>query len=311
MISYKKLHIESLHLCKLALHGVLLFYLFLPKSTFGQNTISKKTNPIHNSWKKLREENNFQRSKNFKGIEGVEYTAPVEMSEEPKYQNGYGSSYSQSNTYQGTPLSQKQLQSGKSSAGKGGAGNMEEDPAIDPAEEIEIPEIDEPDLPDPGIDIDAPSIPWSFWEILGIIFLILLIAFVIYQIVKNFNPPQGKQKLAFEELSEDINPVTIPKSELELRLEEAKNNGNYKECVRIYFLFALKHLIQEGRIFWKKDKTNMHYIIEMSGKKGAHSFEQMVNVYDVVWYGDYEINENAFSSIEPKLVSSYQQIEQS
>jgi hypothetical protein len=110
-------------------------------------------------------------------------------------------------------------------------------------------------------------------------------------------------------LEEDLNPATISKTELELRLEEAMQRGDYRECVRIYFLFAMKDLIQRRWIFWKKEKTNIHYIIEMQGRKGAREFEEIVGIYDLVWYGDYVIDEEAYRRMQPVLDAHYKTIE--
>ncbi len=142
---------------------------------------------------------------------------------------------------------------------------------------------------------------------LGIIALIIALAVLIYYMIKNSSP--RVKTIPFEALVEDLNPAEITKTELELRLDEATNAGNYKECVRIYFLFAMKELITRKWIFWKKEKTNMHYIIEVQGRPGAREFEQIVSIYDLVWYGDYTIDAKSYAVIEPKLKAAFQIIE--
>ncbi len=148
----------------------------------------------------------------------------------------------------------------------------------------------------------------DFWKILGIIVLILLVIFILYLILSNIKP--GEKTIPFTPLEENMNPETISKTELEMRLEEAEQEGNYKECVRIYFLFAMKELLSRQLLFWKKEKTNMHYIIEMQGKPGLEPFEKIVAQYDIVWYGDYEIDKEAYYSMLPTLNSSYKALEQ-
>ena len=135
----------------------------------------------------------------------------------------------------------------------------------------------------------------------------ILLAFIIYQLIKNKTPKDAV--IPFEPLAEDLNPATITKTELELRLEEAMRNEDYRECVRIYFLFAMKNLIERRWIFWKKERTNMHYIIEMQGRPGAYDFEQIVNIYDLVWYGDYELDKSTYAGIQPELERHYLTIE--
>jgi hypothetical protein len=79
--------------------------------------------------------------------------------------------------------------------------------------------------------------------------------------------------------------------------------------VRLYFLFAMKELIQRRWIFWKKEKTNIHYIIEMQGRPTAHAFEEVVGIYDLVWYGDYHIDEQAYLRMRVKLDDYYQTLQ--
>jgi hypothetical protein len=205
------------------------------------------------------------------------------------------------------PYSSAQQRQGRNPGGQGSGGNgtIQSDPNITPPEDIDIPEIDSPDIDAP--DIDAPEISSSFWKILGIILLIILVGIIIYYILKNKQP--ANPTVPFEPLEEDLNPATISKTELELRLEEAMQRGDYRECVRIYFLFAMKELIQRRWIFWKKEKTNIHYIIEMQGRRGLKEFEEIVGIYDVVWYGDYTIDEAAYKHMQPVLDANYKTIE--
>jgi hypothetical protein len=109
---------------------------------------------------------------------------------------------------------------------------------------------------------------------------------------------------------DELNPEEISKTELQLRLEEALKTENYKECVRIYLLFSLKILIERKLIFWKKEKTNLHYIIELSGKPMATDFERLVSLYEYLWYGDYPLTATHYSKIEPELNRIHQSIEQ-
>ncbi|MNR34454.1 hypothetical protein D3C85_1522290 [compost metagenome] len=71
----------------------------------------------------------------------------------------------------------------------------------------------------------------------------------------------------------------------------------------------MKELIHRKWIFWKREKTNMHYIIEVQGRPGAREFEQIVSIYDLVWYGDYTIDAKSYQVIEPKLKTAFQKIE--
>jgi len=88
-------------------------------------------------------------------------------------------------------------------------------------------------------------------------------------------------------------------------LEEALSRDDFREGVRIYFTFILKELISKGWIQWKKDKTNHHYLLEVNGKPNSDIFRECVRIYDLVWYGEYEIDRKAYEMLQPTLLNYY------
>lgn len=283
---------------KWILHSILFFLcplvLTAQKKDKEPNTREK--------WVQLREENGYKQSEKYKGPESDYYQSPSTINESSS--SGYGSPNGTSKPYQGTPYTPQDIEQGKSGTdGNGGNGSIEEDPNIEPSEPIDVPDFDTPK----GPDLSQPNISRDFWKWLGVILLLVALAVLVYYLVKNRSP--RVKTIPFEALVADMNPAEITKTELELRLDEATNQGNYKECVRIYFLFAMKELMQRKWIFWKKEKTNMHYIIEIQGRAGAREFEQIVSIYDLVWYGDYSIDAQSYQVIEPRLKSAFQTLE--
>lgn len=280
-----------------------LFFL-IPTLLFAQQK-EDKTN-TRQTWERIREENGYKPSDTYKGPQGDPYFNPSTIKEN---QPVSGSKSGTNQPYQGVPYNPSQQKQGKTPSnpnGPGGSGSIDEDPNIEPAEPVDVPEYDS------GPSSSTSSGGWDasteFWKWLGIILAILAVAYIIYHIIKNRTPRE--KHVTFNPIIAEMNPAEIQKSELELRLEEAQRNGDYKECVRIYFLFAMKDLIERRWIFWKREKTNMHYIIEMQGRASARSFEKIVSIYDLVWYGDYNIDAKAFKEFEPALIAAYHQIEQ-
>lgn len=255
---------------------------------FGQNT----TSPVK-TWKKIHDENGFKQSENYKGPPDDAYIYPSSMQENSYVTKNSPNNYTNSN--QGMVYTEEDLYGN----GEGtGSGNIEKDPSIKPAKPIDLPDIDAPEV---------PVLSGSFWKYLGIILLIICLAYLAYVILKNRT--RTPKKVSFEALPEEFNPEEISKTELELRLEEALAHNNFKECVRIYLLFALKELIENKRIFWKKEKTNVHYILELSGYSQVGDFEQLVAIYDLLWYGNYTLNQEAFLQLERQLKTYYHNIQ--
>ncbi len=269
----------------------------------GQSNVQKK-------WIEIRERNGYEAAENFKGPKQGDDIDPTSIQQNSVPLNGGGGTVTPGQRpYNGVPLSQRQIQQGRrlsgGSHGSGGSGTIDSDPNIEPAKEVDIPEIDAPTAP----DVSGPSIGGSFWFWMAIVVLAIALIWIVIYLVRNRETIEQKA-MNYEALAEDVNPATISKTELELRLEEAMNSGNYKECVRIYFLFAMKELINRRWIFWKKEKTNLHYIIELQGRPALSSFEHIVSIYDLVWYGDYSIDQESYEQLVPALKNAYQNIEQ-
>jgi len=131
--------------------------------------------------------------------------------------------------------------------------------------------------------------------------LTVLLAFLIYQLFMkaSFDNKGSKVVDRFEELT----PTQIPKSELELLLEKAIANDDFRGAIRLYFIFIIKGLSEKEWIRWEKKKTNFSYLIEMRGKPQYESFNDAVSIYELVWYGNYSVEKEDFSSLEPKFKS--------
>ncbi len=129
--------------------------------------------------------------------------------------------------------------------------------------------------------------------LLLVIVLVLVIAFLFFR-----KEPDTKVK---QQNLEDLAPTEIPKSELELMLEKALANEDYRKAIRIYFIFIMKDLSQKGWIVWQKKKTNLLYLREMKGRPHFEEFKKVVSIYEVVWYGEREITKADYEAVEPML----------
>ena len=129
--------------------------------------------------------------------------------------------------------------------------------------------------------------------------LAVLLAFLIYQLfMKSSLDDRGaKVVVPYDEMA----PTEIPKSELELLLEKALSNNDFRAAIRIYFIFIIKDLSEKEWIRWEKKKTNFSYLLEMKSRPQYASFNEVVSVYELVWYGNYIVNKKDFESLEPRF----------
>jgi hypothetical protein len=255
------------------------------------------------TWSKEKDYLKYERKRDFKGPDDWYGGSPASMKDlddnyAPSNQGAQGLQYNPQQIVQ-----EREKKYGKS----GGGGSMEQDPAVKKPDPITLPEIDPPDVDGPDLpDIDLPSIPVDFWKIVLFLIIFAAVIILVYLWLKN-RRPSGKSVL--RDVENDWNPEVITKTELEMRLEEALNKEDYREGVRIYFTFILKELIRKNWIHWKKDKTNHHYVMEMSSRPKADIFRECVRIYDLVWYGEYEISKQVYQSLQPTLLNYYRSLE--
>ena len=76
-------------------------------------------------------------------------------------------------------------------------------------------------------------------------------------------------------------------------------NNNFREAIRIYFIFIIKDLSEKEWIRWEKKKTNFSYLIEMRNRPQHKPFNEAVSIYELVWYGNYKVNKEDFNALEP------------
>lgn len=256
------------------------------------------------TWETEREFLKYQKEEGYKGPNDWYGSSPAEMEREDE--SGYNNN-SSSSSRQGIQYVPQKLRKDRNTKRGfnqgGGSGTLPSDPKVQPPPPVRY-DIDPPDVDLP--DIDAPNVGGSFWKVLLFILIAALVILILYLIFKNAKPIDRK---VIVDVEDDWNPEIITKTELELRLEAAMAREDYRECVRIYFTFILKELIRKSWIVWKKEKTNHHYVMEMSGKPNQLVFMECVRIYDLVWYGEYEIDEEIFEMLRPTLQDYYKSLD--
>ena len=191
--------------------------------------------------------------------------------------------------------------------GHTGSGDLDKGPQVKKPEPLELPDIEAPDYEGPDLlpDVDLSDSSPNFWKTVLFIFLFAAIIAALYFWLKNrssrTNPPLTSEELEW-------NPELVTQSELDRLLEKAIDEERYREAIRIYFTAILKELIRLNLIRWKKEKTNHHYQLELAGKSVSESFSNCISIYELVWYGKYEINQAVFSELKPTLHFFYQQL---
>lgn len=265
-------------------------------------------------WEDEKDYLEYRKDEKYKGPEDWYGSYPATMDDDLTSTYGASSTSSSSYTPSGIQYSPQQIQQDREvnrgfSRGGNGDGSLPSDPDVEEPDPVDLPDVDIPDIDAPDIDIDPPTIPQSFWRVLIFILIFVTIALIAYLIMRNKRPGNSTLVVNAVDVENDWNPEVISKTELELKLEEALLNEDYREGVRIYFTFILKELIRKDWIKWRREKTNYHYVLEMHKQSGAHRFNECVRIYDLVWYGDYHIDKDIYELLKPTLENYYQSLE--
>lgn len=149
-------------------------------------------------------------------------------------------------------------------------------------------------------DLLNPGNISPFWSNLILILVVLsLAALVFFLFFNKMKETRGGKKIHRD--LESIHPTEIPKTELELLLEDALAREDYREAVRVYFIFVIKGLVTNNMIHWEKEKTNFMFLTELRGNPLYDPFEKCVSVYEIVWYGERKLTKSEYEQLEPRF----------
>lgn len=96
-------------------------------------------------------------------------------------------------------------------------------------------------------------------------------------------------EISFENIEENLEEVDF--DEL---IEQALVQKNYRVATRLFFLKTLQILTKNNQIQWSRDKTNHHYKYELKGSPYARAFDELLYLFENIWYGHYDLEEDQY-----------------
>lgn len=257
--------------------GLFILFCTLGLISFGQDVDEHDGNRLYdhnldeNKWEKIRNDIRYEGSEGGPGRRWT-YESNREYNDaRRKSGNGNGNG------------------NGGGGSGTGGAGSGSTEAPDDPSTSSSPPPR-------------STSRPPTGLGFLGYIFLAVFIVALIVLIYFLFiNAPKKGKQVGTPIILEDVNPTEIPLTELQKMLQEALAKKDYRGAVRIYFIFIVRDLAEKKWIHWEKEKTNFHYLREMAGKPEYDDFNRSVSYFEIIWYGQREIDESKFQQIKPNF----------
>lgn len=127
---------------------------------------------------------------------------------------------------------------------------------------------------------------------------VVLIIFAVYLIVKAlikgegnwfFSTSTNKQILNFEEIEKNIHLINFEKE-----IKEHISKKEYRNAIRLYYLWLLKKMSDKNIIEWDVEKTNSDYYYEIANSTIKKEFNYLSYLYNYIWYGGFSIDEDSF-----------------
>jgi hypothetical protein len=80
-------------------------------------------------------------------------------------------------------------------------------------------------------------------------------------------------------------------------IDKAARQENYRLAVRLMFLRLLKTLSEKNIIQYNQGKTNLDYLLQLHPTRYYKDFFRITRNYEYSWYGQFEVNEQAYHII--------------
>lgn len=148
-------------------------------------------------------------------------------------------------------------------------------------------------------------------EVSGLKYILLTLGFVVLFLLmlRLMNVPfMGAFSFFRSGKSTEFNMVheanELQREELDKMFGLYRENGAFREAVRILYLMFLQKLSVRGIIKLRYYKTNREYASEIEDVALQQLFRRLSRMYEFVWYGHFEPDITHFNSIETAFRSS-------
>jgi len=141
----------------------------------------------------------------------------------------------------------------------------------------------------PAVGVLAAIVKAIPWIVLGLLLFFILKFFFK---VNTRNATDVLETIPSIQLTND--EELINNMQLNELIAQAIQVKDYRLAVRFHYLLILQKLTDKELIVWQQEKTNEDFIREVAKLKIASDFIEITQLYDFVWYGNFEINEPEF-----------------
>ncbi|MBL4744832.1 MAG: DUF4129 domain-containing protein [Flavobacteriaceae bacterium] len=93
----------------------------------------------------------------------------------------------------------------------------------------------------------------------------------------------------------------IRKKNIQVLIDNAVLATNFRLAIRYHYMLMLQRLEASKSIVWEQQKTNVDYINEIKDLSVKADVKHLTWVYDMIWYGNFEISESDFMRVQQEF----------
>lgn len=142
----------------------------------------------------------------------------------------------------------------------------------------------------------AESLTAATWIFRIVCVLILLL--VIYLIAKAILNKEGQWvfgRSSANRIYADDLEKNLQQADFEKLVLQTMAAGDKRLAIRYYYLWLLQRFSKRGIIEWDVEKTNSDYLYEIGSEKHRSDFAYLSYLYNYVWYGEFETDDETFA----------------
>lgn len=149
-------------------------------------------------------------------------------------------------------------------------------------------------------------------EIIFKVIAFLVIAYAVYIIVRVILNKEGNWVFGKSTTKKIIQHQDIERNlqnvDFEKLIKDTLKQGNNRLVIRYYYLWLLKKMSEKAIIDWNIEKTNSDYLYEIKITQLREDFSYASYLYDYIWYGEFELDQNTFEIAQNKFEKTLRSI---
>ena len=143
-----------------------------------------------------------------------------------------------------------------------------------------------------------------------LLWLVVVGGFIAFLIIylSNSNISLFRKSKTMTRLEGDVATDDIFAINYNSEIEKAVAGGNYRLAVRLLFLRLLRGMSERNIIQYTHDRTNLDYLLQVHHAPWYQQFFRITRNYEYVWYGQFDIDQSKFDSINKDFDSLEHQL---